>query len=479
MVLEFVVHGAIISHQEIYDLPQYQYTHPHDQVCAAYLFEIDTTTFPLDTTIYCTPTLHYTSSDTKGQQTKQCSVDNLQKSKSAPLSFYHSSTGYLHQETTAYIDMHAHSLHTRDHVEFGAPLKAISVTTKALGLTATAVIDHSYDLSCNSTAYLQREDSNPTNYYNQQHSSLTYKHSLFVGEELSTRFSYKKSDGAIHLGVVGNKTFLAGTADGARRGYQPQKEPLLAEAITTLHNEGGICYAAHPGEVPPLIHRLLLRRGSWKQHYFTLPIDAFQGVNSGFNASWIRAKKLWIQLLLRGKRIPLLGGNDAHVDFNRYRALAIPFLSLKEDIDRYLGATVTGFYNWDFSGGKEQLIKAIKEKRTFVTTGPFLDIQHHHQSRIGEEVTTSLPLTLVAKSTEEFGYFTSISLYVGKKENEQKWSIPLPRHLQISSYTQSIIEIVDIASIPHASYLRVEATTSGGYTKKEGFVVTSPLYFTS
>ena len=455
----------------ISDLQPFGYNHPHHTLCHAYLFPLSLVNYPQNTLISVSPTLSYSILKRKKRVVKKCTTDNLPGNSQAPLSFFYAQQPLPQSVTTAYIDMHCHSLHTRDHVEFGAPLEAIGATIAASGQTAAMVIDHSYDLSCNMENYLQREDTSPSNWRAQQATVTHYDQNLFRGEELSTRYSYAPKDGVVHLGIIGNSSFIRGSGDGARFGYSPQNEPTLSEAITQVHKDGGVCYAAHPGETPPLLHQLLLRRGKWKKAYFNQDIDGFQGINSGFNQSWYTAKKLWIELLLSGKQIALLGGNDAHGDFNRYRALSIPFVSLKEDFSRYLGATTTGFYHWNNQGGTAELIKAIKEKRTFVTTGPFVDIQDEGYSVVGKDVLSSLPLTIAAISTAEFGCFTAITLYIGGKDAETKQRLSFLEgeySLQIPLKEELFL---------NARYLRVEATTTIGSAKKEGHVVTSPLYF--
>ena len=241
---------------------------------------------------------------------------------------------------------------------------------------------------------------------------------------------------------------MAGTPDGARRNYNRKLEPTINEAIKSVCNDGGAVFAAHPGEIPNIFHRLFLRRDFWRFGDFN-GITAFQAVNGNFDVTWQRARKLWIRLLLSGKRLPLIAGNDSHGDFNRYMAISIPFLLVAEDFGRHFAKARTGIYC-------ENLIDAIKTGHTFITSGPFIRIK---------------AMNLVIKSNKEFGKICKIWLYTGdcktQKENCVYVNISDVKYFYSQEISQNIIGNCD--------YLRAE-TICENERGEQSFAATSPTY---
>jgi hypothetical protein len=392
-------------------------------------------------------------------------IDNLPTTSKQPLITFIASEPLPLSKRVDYADIHGHSIYSQSHVEFGAPTPAISQSTNSFGLSMGVVIDHSYDLECKKDNYLER-DSNLNQWKKQQSEKFD---NLILGEEISAR---KVRGGVVHLGAIGHSSFIKGSGDGARKGYNSKTELNLADAAEQVVKEGGVTFAAHPGERSSFLQSLLLRRGSWNISDFDENIGAFQAVNRGFDSSWYKARKMWISLLLREKKLPLLAGNDAHGDFNRYRAIGFPFLSITENVHRYFGACRTGFYTKLSS--KNELVNAIKEGKTFITSGPAIDILVDGKSVVGSTpVSLSNSFTLEIESSREFGEISTAKLFFGTPKGEFISTVSVKNGLHNLTHQFSPKEMTSQKII----YCRVETTTTSGTSQTEGVAISSPVYF--
>lgn len=185
---------------------------------------------------------------------------------------------------------------------------------------------------------------------------------------------------------------------------------------------------------------------------------------------------MWITLLRKGLHIPLLGGNDAHGDFNRYRATSIPFLSIYEGFERFMGYGKTGIYGKKSSS--IQIMDSIRNGATFITTGPFISINNSPSpfQSIVSNVTISSDdiskLFIYAKSTAEFGRLLKVGVYLGTPSQQE-------RPFLVKHYKQAIYEItepISIADLPQQGYLRAEVVSvRENNSTFEGY--SSPCYF--
>ncbi len=314
----------------------------------------------------------------------------------------------------SYGDLHVHSQYSQSHVEFGPPISVISLFAREYGLDFVGITDHSYDLCCRMDNYL-RIDPALNRWHNQQKdiASCDDGFTVIEGEEISVLNGRRH---VVHLGALGIKRYIPGSLDGARSGAGKADNLQTGEAVDMIHDQGGISFAAHPGAKAGLMQRVFLRRGTWRESDISERLDAFQIVNSGFSAGWYRGRKIWIKALLSGKRLALLAGNDAHGDFNRYRATGTPFVSVKESFDRYLCFSKTGLYGKPKT--KAGILGCIKDGKTFVTTGPFLSLcrcDNERNSVVGEILRPQDMelLYVLGIGSEEFGYPAELRVFRG------------------------------------------------------------------
>jgi hypothetical protein len=385
--------------------------------------------------------------------------DNLRTTKKLSFECFIADDHLPGSEFCSYGDLHIHSQYSQSQVEFGPPLAVIETMTKASGLSFAAVTDHSYDFACSMENYLVPDPRLERWHIFQKEMADRGKGSpiLIPGEEISCLNEKKE---VVHLCGLNLREFLPGTLDGARKKRHNDIQLTLKEAINTIHKQKGVAFAAHPGEQPGFLQRLFLYRGKWTGKDTQLGIDAIQIFNNGFTASFNIGKLLWIKLLQQGYKVPVVAGNDAHGDFNRYRALALPFFLINENHERFMGHGKTGIY------GKSQsvndVIEGIIDGRTFITTGPFTAISSSvspadsivSKKPVSSDLTT---LFIHAISTPEFGPLRTIDVYAGEPGDLPEKKI-LSRTYTAMDYR--ICEKISIASLSTkpSSYIRSEVS---------------------
>jgi hypothetical protein len=400
--------------------------------------------------------------------------DNFFSTSKLPFSCYLSDEQLPGHDTCAFGDLHVHSQYSQSQVEFGPPINIIDLISNTCGLDFVGITDHSYDLACSMADYLQKD--NTLARWNSLVGATsppgTFKNIILLGEEISTLNVRGK---AIHLCGLGLNKFITGSVDGARS--KKFKTMRLDEAIKEVHRQGGLAMAAHPGSRFGLLQRILLRRGSWTQKEMAVNLDAVQAVNDGFGTTWLAGKQLWINELLRGRRLPVIAGNDSHGDFNRYRYLSTPFFSISENFNRHLSFARTGIYCKARSGG--DVLSAIQRGATFVTSGPYLAIIQ--SSSLGEDAGSAQltapakgSITATIKSSYEFGTPKRLDIFLGQV-GEKKERIVFSRGY---SGHNMIIQEISLGLYSKDAYARAEVSCARQDGTKT-FAATSPLYFTT
>ncbi|MFP4416261.1 MAG: hypothetical protein ACLFSB_03225 [Chitinispirillaceae bacterium] len=368
-------------------------------------------------------------------------------------------------------DVHVHSQYSQSHVEFGPPVSIIALFAKEYGLDFVGITDHSYDLCCAMKNYL-KIDPNLSRWHDQKKNiaSLHNTFTILGGEEISALNGRNR---VVHLGGLGLHEYIPGSLDGARHNRGRQKSLHVCEAVGGIRSQRGISFAAHPGSKAGILQRFFLKRGNWQLSDIPDQLDAFQVVNSGFSKSWYIGRNLWIRALLNGRRLALLAGNDAHGDFNRYRAIGTPFISVHESFDRYLCFARTGIYGKPTD--QPGILQGIRDGKTFVTTGPFLTISS--SDRIEDTVIGSFSqatiLHVIGQSSKEFGYPVALRVFRGdlrlKREKMILYTPLKANTLEASS------QIRLQGNQPRAGYIRAELVCRKE-NGEETMAATSPTF---
>ena len=126
---------------------------------------------------------------------------------------------------------------------------------------------------------------------------------------------------------------------------------------------------------------------------------------------------IWIKLLLEGYHKYIYAGNDAHGNFNQYRQISIPMLTLKEEKKQLFGQFRTGVIIQGKSKNVGNTLNSLKKGNCFITTGPLLKIICRLDNSIynmGSTVDNNAGvLELIIKSSPEFGIIENIIIKKG------------------------------------------------------------------
>ena len=269
---------------------------------------------------------------------------------------------------------HAHSDHTSDQVEFGAPLGAAQQMSLAMGLGFACITDHSYDLDDHLEDYLRNHHQTPK--WHALHADVdalngsSRKFAFIRGEEVSCRTADGRN---VHVLVLGNRRFIPGSGDSAERWLRTRSEHSIPEVVS-FKEPCSAAFGAHVLEPVPFLQRILLGRGVWHRADLTVRgLDGFQFANGKRDEGFTAGYQEWIRLLLAGHRCVTLAGDDAHGNFNRFRQIGIPFLLIRESLEQIWGATRTGVF---VDGVDEKgILEAIRAGHSIISDGPVLDLR--------------------------------------------------------------------------------------------------------
>ena len=464
--------GGLPQRFDFSNLDPYEVAHPMQTIMRAFLLRIPRGALPSGTvSLTCRVTM------TCGKKQTIVINDNLRTTKKMSFSCYVAGDALPGSEWCGYGDLHMHSQFSQSHVEFGPPVAVIGAVARASGLSFAAITDHSYDLACSMDDFLSPDPESGRWRAFQKEMAVSGSGVLIIaGEEVSCLNA--KSE-VVHCAGLGLRECLPGTLDGARKNRKRDRQLDLPEAVAAIHSQGGIAFAAHPGVRPPFMQRWLLYRGEWSGADLAQDLDGLQIFNNGITPSFHRAKKLWVELLQKGHRLPLLSGNDAHGDFNRYRFLAAPFLSIGENADRYMGCGKTGIYGNRSS--VEELLDGVRDGATFITTGPYAAIcssSSPEDSIVGKSAVAGDGATLFvhAISTPEFGSVRTMEVFAGLRNGSSEKSI---FHRQCSGAEYRVGEKIEMNGLPFKpAYVRAEVSCgAAGNGAASSCALTSAVFF--
>jgi len=402
--------------------------------------------------------------------------NNHRTSSKALLKFYRSKTHLPALPGWMYGDTHTHSSYTEDQVEFGSPLAASPTLCKAMGLSFFCVADHSYDLDDKLDNYLVNDPAIPKWHLLQKDiDEINEKEKDFVvvrGEEVSCT---NKDGRNVHLLLHGTRKFFHGSGDSAEKWFRTKCEHTV-DGVLLIKDANVAAYAAHPTEEVPFLQSLLINRGEWrKADMNSISLHGIQILNGEYSESFFNGLDVWKWLLLKGEKKFITAGNDAHGNFNRFIQIGIPFFTIREKNLQLFGKMKTALYT---SLIETSVVSALQHGKSFITNGPLLVIEIETSTRnvgkIGETISGEKFLVKVkAKSTGEFGAFTSIKIIhgiIGKREKTlfetKNFSDPYNIHF-----------ITDWETTPTFSYIRAEGfTANGAGTDREGFCYTNPIW---
>jgi hypothetical protein len=373
-------------------------------------------------------------------------------------------------------DLHYHSDFTQDQVEFGAPLDATREMAKAMGLSFFAATDHSYDLDDREGDYLANDPNFPKwhRFLDTVDSlnSADFSFIILPGEELSAGNAAGQN---VHLLILNNRMFFTGSGDSAEKWSDTRPEYDIASVLGRIEKTA-VAFAAHPEISPPLLQRLLLRRGKWLESDYRAPhLHGLQIWNSKKDIFFRKGVSRWVDQLKAGRRLSIVAGNDAHGNFSRFRQVGIPHLKMREDDSEIFARARTGVFSEDrLTFGR--LITALQAGRAIVTDGPFAEIllkgADDFPYRIGDMYRGSrADLYIDVRSSAHFGPLRRVDLYIGdvaEKTERRALSIdPEPGCTNIKTKRH-------LEHLPNHGWIRLDAESARN--GKHFRCLTNPIY---
>lgn len=371
-------------------------------------------------------------------------------------------------------DTHTHSFYTNDQVEFGPPIEGSVELCKAMGLSFFCVTDHSYDLDDRVDNYLENDTALPKWESLQNEISTVNKKridfAVVRGEEVSVWNQQRRN---VHLLLWGTRKYFPGSGDSAERWFRTNAE-FTINNILHEKEPAVVAYAAHPTENVPLLQKLLLRRGEWR-----LPdmsdknLNGIQILNGEADEAFDQGLTLWKQLLLKGKRIFIAAGNDAHGNFNRFKQIKIPFVKIIEADKQLFGKMRTALLTNQVS--EDSILNALRTGNSVITNGPLVIFEIKQEISPERNQHRLITIFIHGKSSQEFGGFTNCTILAGRVGDEAEtllWKIDFKNDFSFELEQTFYFQFLNAPN-----YVRAEAFTRNGTGIKEnGFCYTNPLW---
>lgn len=313
-------------------------------------------------------------------KSKVCVNDNYKLTSHDPFTVFVDESPRPALDGWVFGDMHTHSHLSSDQVEFGAPFDITTAMARAVELDFFASSDHSYDLDDRVDDYLVNDPDLPK--WNMMWDTVIALNKkskdvvIIPGEELSAGNAQNQN---IHYLIFNNKIFWEGWGDSAEKWFHTKPQHKVVDVLPHLETDA-LSFAAHPVIEPPLVQKMLIRRGVWTDDDLTLPgLHGAQFWNGDKNHFLNVGLKKWIDLLLAGHKITLIAGTDAHGSFNRFRQIGTPHFTMREEQHEIFGTSITGVkIDGDFS--LDSILQGLKKGRVIVTDGPTAAISCQHSA---------------------------------------------------------------------------------------------------
>ena len=408
-------------------------------------------------------------------QEKHCTTHNFPQSNSNSLNCYISNYTYPKDKFVQYGDLHYHTNLTEDMVEYGAPLRATLIAAQHMGLDFYCTTDHSYDLDDKYNSW-RETDPNLRKWKNSRQEIIDINNedifsSFIIPSEELTLHNHMEQN--VHALILNNSKFLSGNGDGAEKYFNFDSQYNTADIYNYLENNA-ICIAAHPFEPVSFLRNIFFKRGKWhNKDIMHDKLAGFQIINGEIGPGYYKGIKKWIKLLLKGIVKYMYAGNDAHGNFNIYRQIKIPMISLFEGNKQILGKFRTGVYA-DKKNDIPSVIDGLKRGNCFVSNGPLLnfscDVSDIHY-KMGDKIYAKKGrLNLHIISSPEFGLIKNILVIkgvIGKNKEDEYFTIIDPHEYEVK-------KSFDI-SVDSSCYFRCIIKSD---SKKENiFALSNPIWF--
>jgi len=397
---------------------------------------------------------------TINNQSKTILNHNIKLLKPIPFQVFIAEHKLPGHDLAQYGDIHYHSNLTDDMVEFGAPVKPTLDACKVLGLDFICNTDHSYDLDDKPGSWTETDPE--LTKWNESRSeikslNIEFEFSPFMipSEELSMHNSLGRN---VHALILNNSQFLPGQGDGAEKPFDFSCEHNSNNLYAELE-KNTLCIASHPFAPVPLLEWLFFKRGVWEDYDILQErMSGLQILNGDLDESFFRGVKEWVYYLLQGHKKFIYAGNDAHGNFNKFRQIDLPMVSIKESDKQILGVCRTGVFPEKLNDINSS-IDAMRIGNCFITNGPFLNMTITQKTNIfpmGSDIYSTIgQLNILAISNSEFGKLKGYRILKGIVGN-RKEIILKEITLDEKDYEMNIQLNIEVES---TSYFRAEVET--------------------
>ena len=220
-------------------------------------------------------------------------------------------------------------------------------------------------------------------------------------------------------------------------------------------DENALCIAAHPFNHVPLLQKIFFKRGRWENKDIShQKLSGLQILNGIYDKDFFNGMEIWKNQLLNGLIKYIYAGNDAHGNFNIYRQINTPLLTLKESYIQIFGNCRTGVLGSKF-GDIPSVINSLKKGNCFITNSAYLNITFHHNQKeysMGSIIQKgSGKLTVDIVSSKEFGMIKKLIVLMGRIGDKKEINIFQYENLRV----YELKEIITI-NAEKESYFRCE-----------------------
>jgi hypothetical protein len=416
------------------------------------------------------PTLTYSISGKK----RHMQIDNYRGTRKNPLRVTIANQGLPKLTGWQTGDTHLHSSLTNDQIEFGASLEQTRKAAQLLGLDFITATDHSYDLDDQPDDYLMNDPELEKWKQSREHITTLNKQNhinIIPGEEISVA---NARGATVHLLHFNDPVYFPGSGDSGED-WPKLRSQLSIDDVLARRSPQTLSVGAHTAYKFPLFQRVLLKRGFWEsQDHLNPELDGVQ-ILCGTPAydAFHTSRQLWIDALLKGRKLGVYGGSDGHGNFNRNWHVTLPMWSLGTHEDQIFAQSRT-LVKCD-SADPLNLVDAMKHRRTALSTGPVGDLtitSGETSYSVGDIIVAkkndTLKIICAGLCTEEFGSLMDVSLYLGNLDTQKETLLFHDSEiLEKCEFTQEF-------TVRNNSYVRLEISSDG--SRWPGIYVSSPIW---
>jgi len=273
-------------------------------------------------------------------------------------------------------DLHCHTTHSEDPVEWGGDPHVMRRAAHAMGLDFFTANDHSYDFAWDHPDWMRPADPVARFAAFRQNLSSSDGDGLPLAlacEEVSCGNARGEN---VHLIVCEHPEYIPGQGDGGRHWLANKPDLSISEVLDIASRSDAPAWAAHPRAPMGWLQRKIFRRGSWQENDLDPRLLGLQFWNGKRGTDFVEGRGQWLRSLLKGREFLPLAGNDAHGDLNRATHVRTPLLTLGQTDAHRFGHARTWFASTESVTTREGLKSLLASRPPVVVSdGPWLSLR--------------------------------------------------------------------------------------------------------